>query len=178
VTLRGSPPRGFYRCPLCTFKRKNRLFFAKNRMFHHGPMPPDIPTSAKNARFVEKIEYSICHRPIAITHMKYHHRMLHACQSVAVAVPAPPKGDTATTQSTTRSTTALRIQVCPACSRALSAVSGLLYNVSAHQKDVISLRVMGGSGSPKYLPGSSQATPVHHVSRCVCVLNLKGRCAT
>jgi hypothetical protein len=84
--------------------------------------------------------------------MKYHHRMSHACHDNAAAVPSTPKGDTVTTQSTTRPTTAPRIQVCPACGHAISTIPELLYHVRTHHLDIASLRVTGQSGSPKCIP--------------------------
>jgi hypothetical protein len=165
LTLHRSPHGGFYQSPLRTFLTVNRLLFAKRQLFYHGPMPPDASAPVKNIRTVEKMEYFIHHRPIAITHMKYHHRMTHAGHNVAAAAPAPSTDDTATTQTTTRPATAPRIQVCPSCSRALSAIFGLLYHVRTHHLDIASLRVIDERGSPKCIPGSSQATPVHDVCR-------------
>jgi hypothetical protein len=73
LTLRGSPPRGFYRCPLYTFFTDNRFLFAKRFMFHHEPKLPDTPAPVENVHFVEKTECSICHRLIATTHVKHNH---------------------------------------------------------------------------------------------------------
>jgi hypothetical protein len=100
--------------------------------------------------------------------------MFYAGHDIAAAAPAPPTGDTATTQSTTRPTTASRIQACPVCSHALSTIPRLPYHVRTHHPDIPSLRVIDERGNPECIPGSSQATPVHHVSRGVYVLNLKG----
>jgi hypothetical protein len=152
LTLHGSLPGGIYWCPLYTFFAKDRLLFTKRFMFHYGPMPPDTSTPVKKIRIVKKIECSTSCRPTATTHVRYHHRFPHAGHDIATTGPAPPTDDTATTQSTTRPTTAPRIQACPACSPELSTTPGLLYHVRTHHLDIACLRVIDERGSPKCIP--------------------------